>query len=104
MAILKDPSGIAIDWESRTVVFMGKDMIDLLFNIPSMSNLQTCACATQLVEAAALAIVRSYRPGYVDNQEGRPWSFGCVNESDIPYLESKLPASWETVKLLSGGV
>ena len=103
MSNLKDPSGIAIDWKSRTVLLLGKDMIDLIFNIPSMSNLQTCECASQAVAVAALTIVRCHNPGYVDSHEGRPWSFGCTNEADVPYLESKLPASWETVKFLTGG-
>lgn len=103
MAILKDPSGIAIDWESRTVVFMGKDMIDLIFDLPPMQKVRNCDNAIELIEAAALAIVKCHNPNYVDNHEGRPWSFGCINEVDIPYLESKLPVSWETVKFLSGG-
>lgn len=103
MAILKEPSGIAIDWNSRTVVFMGKDMIDLIFDLPSMQKVSTCDNAVEVIESAALAIVRGYNPDYVDTHEGRPWSFGCINEADIPYLESKLPDSWETVEFLSGG-
>jgi len=98
MRALKESSGINIDITSRTVTLIGDDVIDMIFS-DALSNREVTA---EDVTAIALSIVMIYRPDYVDDGIGKPWSLGALPD-DIAYLMTKLPSTFESVEFKTDG-
>lgn len=98
MRALKESSGINIDITSRTVVLIGGDVIDMIFS----DALGDREITTEDVTAIALSIVKIYRPEYVDDGVGLPWSLGSMPE-DIDYLLTKMPKTFKRVEFKADG-
>lgn len=98
MRVLKEGSGVYVDFTSRTVTLIGADTIDLIFT-DALGDKEVDA---EDITTIALALVKQYHPEYVDDGIGRPWSLGTLEE-DIDYLMTKMPSTFESVQFKSDG-
>lgn len=82
---LKETSGVHIDMTSKSVVLIGDDVVDMLFDAVSHMEI-----TPEVVTAMAVGVVRHFHPEYIDpDPVENPWSLGA-DDSTIEYLKTKL--------------
>ncbi|MNE20027.1 hypothetical protein D3C80_1131290 [compost metagenome] len=91
----KEGSGIHVDFTSKTVVLIGRDMIDYV------TGLVDVPLDEDVVEGIAHGLVKVQYPDLFKEGE-RGWSLGA-EEEDIKYLLSKLDPSLGPVEFHSDG-
>lgn len=81
----KEPGGVHVDMASKSVIIIGNDIVDVLFDTVSHMDI-----TPEVVTAMAVGVVKAFHPDYVDpDPVENPWSLGA-DDSTIEYLMTKL--------------
>lgn len=80
-------NGIAIDFNTKTVIIVGKEMVDTLTD-----HLER-PISSELCEVIANTIVKVKHPEYVDDGKGS-WQLGCDNET-VKYFMTLVDSTME---------